>query len=396
MTISTTTGGATIRYTTNGTTPSSTVGTVYSSPVNISSNTTLQAIAYESGYTNSTVASGVYTLNVPATYTTDTSTEGAWWSSGGGYIYGGMGYVLCAWNNGTDVVSLSGSYVSSVTPSTVATATGRQHHDRTRRPSTRRLIPAAAACWYYDPDFSVQIALDNPDDGVAHRMAVYCLDWDNEDESSTIDLENPSTGTSLLSRRPGHGVEFSNGMGGLHLLRQCAAASITDETGYGNAVISVIAFDNGSAPACAAPTFTPAAGAYGPAQSVTISTTTGGATINYTPMAPRRVRRSARSTAARSASPPPPRCKPSPMRPGYANSTVTSGSYTINGACATPTFSPTAGTFTTSTSVTISTSTGGATHQLYHQWHHAEFDRRHGVQQPGEHHRHLHAAGHRL
>ena len=35
MTISTTTGGATIRYTTNGTTPSSTVGTVYSSPVSI-------------------------------------------------------------------------------------------------------------------------------------------------------------------------------------------------------------------------------------------------------------------------------------------------------------------------------------------------------------------------
>ena len=36
VTISTTTGGATIRYTTNGTTPSETDGTVYSSPVNIS------------------------------------------------------------------------------------------------------------------------------------------------------------------------------------------------------------------------------------------------------------------------------------------------------------------------------------------------------------------------
>ena len=35
VTISTTTGGASIRYTTNGTTPSSTVGTVYSSPVSI-------------------------------------------------------------------------------------------------------------------------------------------------------------------------------------------------------------------------------------------------------------------------------------------------------------------------------------------------------------------------
>ena len=91
VTISTTTGGATIRYTTNGTTPSSTSGTVYSSPVAISANTTLQAIAYESGYTNSAVASGNYyiqcaaptfnpaagTFTTSATVTISTSTGGA-------------------------------------------------------------------------------------------------------------------------------------------------------------------------------------------------------------------------------------------------------------------------------------------------------------------------------
>ena len=62
VTISTTTGGASIRYTTNGTTPSSTVGTVYSSAVSITATSTLQAIAYETGLTNSSVASGVYTI----------------------------------------------------------------------------------------------------------------------------------------------------------------------------------------------------------------------------------------------------------------------------------------------------------------------------------------------
>ena len=68
MTISTTTGGATIRYTTNGTTPSETVGTVYSSAVSISATCTLQAIAYENGYSDSRVASGLYTINaVPTT-----------------------------------------------------------------------------------------------------------------------------------------------------------------------------------------------------------------------------------------------------------------------------------------------------------------------------------------
>ena len=50
VTISTTTNGATIRYTTDGSTPSEIAGTVYSSPVTISADLTLQAIAYATGY----------------------------------------------------------------------------------------------------------------------------------------------------------------------------------------------------------------------------------------------------------------------------------------------------------------------------------------------------------
>lgn len=62
VTISTTTG-ATIRYTTDGaTSPSETVGTVYSGPIAINSSTTLMAIAYESGLADSSVASAPYTI----------------------------------------------------------------------------------------------------------------------------------------------------------------------------------------------------------------------------------------------------------------------------------------------------------------------------------------------
>jgi unsaturated rhamnogalacturonyl hydrolase len=64
VTISTTTGGASIRYTTDGSTPSETAGTIYSGPVNISSTTTLNAIAYESGMTDSAIASATYTIGV--------------------------------------------------------------------------------------------------------------------------------------------------------------------------------------------------------------------------------------------------------------------------------------------------------------------------------------------
>jgi hypothetical protein len=63
VTISSATSGATIRYTTNGTTPSATTGTVYSGPVSIAATSTLKAIAYSSGMTDSAVTSATYTIN---------------------------------------------------------------------------------------------------------------------------------------------------------------------------------------------------------------------------------------------------------------------------------------------------------------------------------------------
>ena len=61
-TIKDTTSGATIYYTTNGTTPT-TSSTQYSSPINISVTETLKAIATHSGDTNSAVKSGTYTIS---------------------------------------------------------------------------------------------------------------------------------------------------------------------------------------------------------------------------------------------------------------------------------------------------------------------------------------------
>lgn len=62
VTISTSTSGATIRYTTNGSTPTATSGSVYSGAVSISSSSTLKAIAYKSGMTDSAVTSATYTI----------------------------------------------------------------------------------------------------------------------------------------------------------------------------------------------------------------------------------------------------------------------------------------------------------------------------------------------
>ena len=55
VTLTTATAGAKIRYTTDGTTPSSTNGTEYKSAINIAANTGLRAVAYKDAETVSDV-----------------------------------------------------------------------------------------------------------------------------------------------------------------------------------------------------------------------------------------------------------------------------------------------------------------------------------------------------
>ena len=70
VTISCATTGATIYYTTDGSTPT-TSSNVYSPAISVSETTTIKAIAVKSGMDNSEVASATYTINLPHTVTFD-------------------------------------------------------------------------------------------------------------------------------------------------------------------------------------------------------------------------------------------------------------------------------------------------------------------------------------
>jgi hypothetical protein len=65
--IATSTSGATIRFTTDDSTPSPTAGTVYAGPVPLSATTTLKAIAYKSGVPDSSVNTAKFNFYPPGT-----------------------------------------------------------------------------------------------------------------------------------------------------------------------------------------------------------------------------------------------------------------------------------------------------------------------------------------
>ncbi len=110
-----------------------------------------------------------------------------------------------------------------------------------------------------------------------------------------------------------------------------------------------------------APVYSPAAGTYTSTQTVTITSTTSGASINYTingttPSATAGTLYSGPVAIGATTT-----LKAIAFKTGFTSSAVTSGVYTINlPTAAAPTFSPVAGMYTNAQTVTIASTTSGA------------------------------------
>jgi hypothetical protein len=110
----------------------------------------------------------------------------------------------------------------------------------------------------------------------------------------------------------------------------------------------------------ATPTFSPAAGTYTSAQTVTIADATAGTTIYYTNNGTAPTTSSTKYTGAIKVSATE-TLKAIAVATGYASSAVITAGYIITPPAATPSFSPAAGTYTSAQTVTIADTTTGAT-----------------------------------
>jgi sugar lactone lactonase YvrE len=116
LTITDTTAGATIHYTTNGTTPSSS-STKYTTPITVSNSETIEAIAVAPGYSDSTVTTAVYTINTPPPAATPafSPAPGTYTSTQSVTISDATtGATIYYTTNGTTPTTLSTKYTSAI------------------------------------------------------------------------------------------------------------------------------------------------------------------------------------------------------------------------------------------------------------------------------------------
>ena len=284
VSINTTTSGETIRYTTDGTTPSSTVGTVYSSAVSIDSSTcTLQAVAYESSYTPSSVASGIYTISSCLPSPWENSDVGPVGSAGSSSYLNGTFTMKGAGANifgSTDAFQycyqqLSGNCtiiacVNSIQDTNAWAKVGVIMRDDLTAGGTNAFM-------YMTPSNGANCQFRTSENGNTY--------WAQQVTGLSVPywVKIVRSGSNFTCYYSSNGTTWT----------QCGpttSITMTDPIYVGLAVNSqddptlcTAAFNSVSVTSqCATPTFNPPAGTYSSAQTVSIGTMTNGATIYYT------------------------------------------------------------------------------------------------------------------
>jgi hypothetical protein len=395
VTISSSTNGASIRYTTDGSTPTSSSGTVYSGPVTVSSTSTLKAIAYKSGMTDSAVATAAYTINVaqvaapsfsPAagTYTTGQTvtissatsgatirytTDGSTPTSTNGTV--GNTVVINANTTLKAIATKSGMTDSSVTTGDYTISGGgvdkirfypRQYHGDRMVGGVFEGTNGDPVTGTYTTLYTISSAPSDAWTEVTVSLGSYrYLRYRGGTNSfgNVAEIEFYRNGVKLTGTGYGTSGTYSGGSADAYTAALDANTStFFDSTTATGAYVGI---DTGGVGTVATPTFSPGAGTYSSTQSVAINCATSGATIRYTTdgstptSSSGTVYSGAISVSSTST------LKAIAYKSGMNDSGVAVATFTINLAqVADPSFSPAAGTYSGAQTVTISSSTSGA------------------------------------
>ena len=367
VTLADITPGATIYYTTNGSTPT-TNSTPYTGPITVSATTTILAIAVAPGDVNSGLAGGVYVINPsptapqPVNMSQAFNTSGVYAISSPGTttINGGIdrsGDALSSallgstlnWAGATYVMGFSGQ-PSGASAATVVVPTGNY--------SNVTLIATAVNGNQKGQVFTLNFA-----DGTSSTITQSISDWSTPQNypGESIVLSMPYR--VLPSGQTQNKAFYVYGYT-LPIPSSETLQSISLPLGRNVIVLAVDVTPSGGTvtPTAANPTFSPAQGVYAGPQSITLSDSTPGAVIYYT------LDGSQPSTASPQYAAPIPIGATTTINayaaaPGYSNSILSYATYTITNAtpnAAAPSFAPAPGSYALAQSVTLSSTTAGA------------------------------------
>jgi hypothetical protein len=330
VTISATTQSAVIYYTTDGSTPT-TSSAVYSGGITVAANETLRAIAQVPGDSPSSVSSATYTVNSsPASMPTFSPVGGTYSSAQTVIIVtttpsATIHYTTDGSTPSTNSAVYSGPITVTATETLKAVAVAASTSPSSMNSAAYTIAPAASA-----PTFSPAAGTYTSAQSISIRSTTpwakiyYTTDGSTPTTSSAVYLA-PITVAATETVR--------------------ALAELS-----GGSPSSVSSADYTIAPPTAAPTFSPAPGTYTSAKTVTISTTTPSATIYYTTNGVYAVYTGPVTVAATET------VKAIAVATGDTASSVSSAAYTINPVVA-PTFSPAGGTYTSTQSISIRSTT---------------------------------------
>jgi hypothetical protein len=267
VTLSCATPGATIHYTLDGSAPTAS-STAYAGPITVSATTTVKAIALATGFTESGIASGVYTITPPGQVATPSFAPVP-----GVYPSAQSVTLDCATTGATIHYTLDGSapttsstvYASPITVSStttikaVAAMTGLTTSEVASGTFTITTVTPAATPTFSPPSGSytgmqfVTVSSTTPGARIYY----------------THDGSTPTTSSRLY----GGPIELAYAL----VLKAIAVAD-----GFGSSEVAVATYDIRRTNPTATPTFSPAPGTYTSPQHVTLSCATPDAKILYT------------------------------------------------------------------------------------------------------------------